>query len=336
LIGTPPDILAATEAYARITFFALPVFFVYLGYTTFVRGIGDSTTPFYFLIVSTVLGVGLSPAFILGWAGLPAFGVAGAAVGSTIATFLGLVGLLIVLARRNDPVAFNMSLIRHMRIRPQVFMALVRIGLPTGIQVIMASLSEIAVITFVNRFGSTATAAYGAVNQVVSYVQFPAISIGIASSIFGAQSIGARRTDRLPAIVRSGVLLNYAITGLLIAIVYAFATGILALFVRDAHTLAIAHSLLVITIWSYAVFGNNAVLSGVMRSSGTVLWPTAISVFSIWGVEVPVAYTLSQHTHFGLEGVWIAYPVAFLTGLALQTAYYRFVWRRRTLIPIAV
>ena len=68
---------------------------------------------------------------------------------------------------------------------------IVRIGIPTGVQLVMVSLSEIAVISFVNRFGSHATAAYGAVNQIVSYVQFPAISIGIASSIFGAQSIGA-------------------------------------------------------------------------------------------------------------------------------------------------
>jgi Na+-driven multidrug efflux pump len=65
----------------------------------------------------------------------------------------------------------------------------------------MVSLSEIAVLSFVNRFGSTALAAYGAVNQVASYVQFPAVSIGIAASIFGAQSIGAgrigaHRTDR--------------------------------------------------------------------------------------------------------------------------------------------
>ena len=75
-----------------------------------------------------------------------------------------------------------------------------RIGVPTGIQVMMVSLAEIAIISFVNRFGSSATAAYGAVNQVVGYVQFPAISIGIAASIFGAQCIGAHREDRSGAL----------------------------------------------------------------------------------------------------------------------------------------
>jgi putative MATE family efflux protein len=336
LIGTPSDIFALSVAYAKITFFSLPVFYIYLGYTTFVRGVGDSRTPFYFLILSTLLGLVLTPAFIRGWLGLPQFGVASAAVASTLATLIGLVGLLVVLSARKDPLAFNGAMLRELRIRPAILGALMRIGLPTGVQFVMASLSEIAVISFVNHFGSTATAAYGAVNQIVSYVQFPALSIGIAASIFGAQSIGAQRYDRLERIVRSAVILNYLIGGILIAIAYAFDYAILGAFVRDAQALAVAHELLVLTLWSYVIFGNNSVLSGVMRSSGTVLWPTLISIFSIWAVEVPLAYILSQHTSLGLRGVWLAYPAAFITGLICQASYYTFVWRKRDLAPIAV
>src|ERR1700730_19231874 len=101
-----------------------------------------------------------------------------------------------------------------MRLEPKLLATLLRIGIPTGLQMVMVSLSEIALIALVNRFGSGATAAYGAVNQIVSYVQFPAISIGIAASIFGAQSIGARRFDRLRKIARAGIGLNWDIGGL--------------------------------------------------------------------------------------------------------------------------
>ena len=73
---------------------------------------------------------------------------------------------------------------------------------------------------------------------------------------------------------------------------YLFAWNILGWFITDPHTLDIAHALLMITLWSYAVFGNTAVLSGIMRGSGTVLWPTVIGIFAIWGVEVPAAYLL--------------------------------------------
>jgi putative MATE family efflux protein len=336
LTGTPADIFPLTLTYAKIVFFTLPIFYVYLGYTTFVRGTGDSRTPFYFLILSTLLSVVLTPAFIRGWLGLPQFGVASAAVASMLATLIGLAGLLVVLSARKSPLAFDRAMLRQLRITPAILLALMRIGLPTGIQFVMASLSEIAVISFVNHFGSTATAAYGAVNQIVSYVQFPALSIGISASIFGAQSIGAQRYDRLAKIVRSAVVLNYIIGGVLIAIAYTFDYALLGAFVRDAQALAIAHELLMLTLWSYVIFGNNSVLSGVMRSSGTVLWPTLISIFSIWAVEVPLAYVLSQHTSLGLTGVWLAYPAAFVSALVCQTSYYLFVWRKREIAPIRV
>jgi len=336
LTGTPPDIFPTTVVYAKIIFLALPIFFVYLSYTTFMRGVGDSATPFYFLIFSTVLGVILTPSFIKGWFGLPAFGVTGSAIASTISTFLGLVGLLIVLERRKDVLKFDGSMIRHLRVRWAIFRQVIRIGLPTGVQTIIVSLAEIAVIGFVNRFGSGATAAYGAVNQVVSYVSFPALSIGIASSIFGSQAIGAKRNDRLPAIVRSGVALNYIVAGGLIAIVYLFSWVILGAFVTDPHTLAVAHDLLMITLWSYVLFGNNTVLSGVMRSSGTVVPPTLISVGATLLIEIPVAYVLSMHTSLGLRGVWIAYPVTFACGLIAQTSFYKFVWKHEKIEAIKI
>jgi putative MATE family efflux protein len=332
-IGTPENIFENAAAYARIIFVTMPITFVFLAYTTFIRGVGDSTTPFYVLVATTAIGIIVTPLLILGKLGLAPLGVISAPIGNIFATTLGIIGLLVVLEIRHDPLAIS-SLFPVIRLDFTIARNLVRIGLPTGIQFVMVSLSEIAVIVFVNRFGSQATAAYGAVNQVVSYVQFPAISIGIASSIFGAQSIGAKRLDRLRRIVRSGVVLNYLIGGSLILIVYLFSWAILGLFVRDGPTLQIAHSLLVITLWSYAIFGNNAVLSGVMRSSGTVLWPTLISVFSIWGIEVPIAYVLSQHTTLGLRGIWMAYPVAFIVGLLLQTGYYELVWRKREIKAI--
>lgn len=335
LIGTPSDIFTDAAAYARIIFVTMPITFVFLGYTTFIRGVGDSRTPFFVLIVTTGLGIAFTPLLILGKLGMAPLGVISAPIANISATALGLIALFVVLERRQDALALS-KLVPYIRFNGTIALALLRIGLPTGIQFVMVSLSEIAVIAFVNRFGSQATAAYGAVNQVVSYVQFPAISIGIASSIFGAQSIGAQRFDRLRSIVRSGVVLNYVIGGALISSVYLFSWIILGAFMRDASTLSIAHSLLVITLWSYAIFGNNAVLSGVMRSSGTVLWPTLISVFSIWGVEVPIAYALSQHTTLGLRGIWIAYPIAFATGLIFQTTYYKLVWRKRDIHAIAV
>ena len=332
LIGTPPDIFDQAAAYARVIFYTLPITFVYLTYTTFMRGVGDSQTPFVTLIGTTLLSIGLTPALIRGVLGLPALGLIAAPIASMIATTLGIIGMLIYMQWRDHPLAFG-KIRRSLGIDVPVLVALVRIGVPTGVQMVTVSLSEIAVISFVNHFGSRATAAYGAVNQVVSYVQFPAITIGIAASIFGAQAIGAQRLDRLAKIVRSAVTLNYVIGGILITIVYALGEPILSLFLVDTQTLHIANELLKITLWSYLIFGNTSVLSGVMRSSGSVLWPTLLTIVSIWGIEVPVAYALSRGP-LGLRGVWYAYPVAFICALAFQSAYYFFFWKRRKITAL--
>jgi Na+-driven multidrug efflux pump len=195
------------------------------------------------------------------------------------------------------------------------------------VQMIVLSLAEIVLLSIVNRFGSNATAAYGAVNQVVNYVQFPALSIAITASILGAQSIGAGRAHLLGAITRTGLQLNLAITGTLVVIGYLFSRHLIGAFVTNADVVQLAQTLLHIMLWSSLIFGFQALLGGVMRSSGAVLVPTSISVFCIAVVEVPSAWGLSRL--FGLNGVWMAYPIAFIAMLALQAAYYRLVWRRR-------
>ncbi|MBV9719522.1 MAG: MATE family efflux transporter [Candidatus Eremiobacteraeota bacterium] len=327
-LRTPPDIIAQSDAYAKVIFLTMPVFFVYFVYATILRGTGDSTTPFYTLIVSSVLAIAITPLFIVGTFGLPKLGVVSPAIAALIANTTAMAWLLYYLQRRDHPLKFNREMLRDLLIDWKILGGVVRIGVPTGFQVMMVSLAEIAVISFVNRFGSGATAAYGAVNQVIGYVQFPAISIGIAASIFGAQCIGARREDKLGSVIRSAVGLNYVVGGIIIGLCYLFAWAILGWFITDPQTLQIAHQLLMITLWSYLFFGNSAVLSGVMRGSGTVLWPTINGVFAIWAVEVPVAYFLMHR--IGLDGVWLGYPISYCVVLTLQFCYYEFVWKRKT------
>ena len=331
-LGTPANVLATSTSYARLTFFSIPILFTYLTYTTFLRGVGDTRTPFFILILSTALTLALTPAFIVGFWFIPPFGTNGAALGNITSNLISLGVLLAYLIAVKHPLAPNRELLANLRLRPDLVFKIARIGLPTSINLIMVSLSEIAVLAFVNHYGSTALAAYGAVNQIVSYVQFPAISIGIAASIFGAQSIGAGRTDRIPTVVRSAVILNYAIEGTLIAIVYVFGRAAIALFVKSDATVDVAHALLMITLWSYAIFGNARIISAIMISSGTVVWPTLLSIISIWGVEVPVAYYLSFRTPLALNGVWYGYPAAYIAGLCFQLAYYYLVWKRKPLV----
>ncbi|HMA09085.1 MAG TPA: MATE family efflux transporter, partial [Ramlibacter sp.] len=98
-------------------------------------------------------------------------------------------------------------------------------------------------------------------------------------------------------------------------------------FVTSPPVIELAQTLLHIMLWSSLVFGFQALLGGIMRSSGAVLVPTGISIFCIAAIEVPSAWWLSRQ--FGINGVWMAYPITFVSMLALQASYYRLVWRKR-------
>ena len=329
LMGTPENIIEISVHYARILFISMPVLFLYFAYTTFMRGTGDSKTPFYFLIVSTALNMILLPILIFGWLGAPKLDVYGAAYASVISTVITFIVMLVYLKKKNHPLQLDSTVRKYLRMDWGLLKLLLRLGIPASINMILVSLSEIAVIAFVNRYGSDATAAYGVVNQVASYVQMPAVSLGITVSIFAAQSIGANQFDRLQKVVKAGIIMNYVIGGVLISLIYLFSRDILSLFLTSQTTIEIAHSLVMITLWSYLIFGHAQIISATMRASGTVLWPTVIGVVSIWLVEVPVAYYLSYHTSLGIEGIWIGYPAAFIVSLILQYAYYKLSWQKK-------
>ena len=326
-LATPANVLDAVTAYARIMMIAMPATFAFILMTSMMRGVGDTVTPLFALSVSTAIGLVVTPALIQGWLGLPKLGVASAAYASAIASVVTLLWLALHLRRTNHALAPDMTLLRGLRPDPLLLRKVLRIGLPTAVQLVVMSLAELVLLGLVNGFGSDATAAYGAVNQVLSYVQFPAISIAITASIFGAQAIGAGRVDRLGAIVRTGLLLNLIMTGALVLLGYLLSRLIIGLFITDAHVLELAQHLLHIVLWSTVPFGMAGVFSATMRASGTVLVPMLLSIFAIVAIEVPVAVALSRI--IGVDGVWIAYPAAFCAMMLLQMSYYLLVWRKK-------
>ena len=326
-LGTPADILPGATAYARIVLLAAPGLFLFLLVTSMLRGVGDTKTPLKTLLISTAVGLLVTPALILGWGGLPQMGVASGAYAAVASYLIALGWTAWYLRRKHHVLAPDAAFLKHLRFDRTIAAKVLRIGLPTAVSMITISLSEIAVLFLVNTHGSQATAAYGAVNQIVSYVQFPAISIAITASILGAQAIGAGRGQALGKIARTGIVMNLLLTGSLVLLGYLFSRSILGLFITDAAVVELAQTLLHIMLWSSVIMGMSMVLSGLMRASGTVLVPTLITVLSIGLVQVPVAWVLNSR--YGINGIWAAYPVAFLAMLAMQSTYYQLVWKKK-------
>lgn len=328
-LRTPADIIGPATEYARIMMITMPAFFIFLLATSILRGVGDAVTPLWTLAFSTFIGLIVTPAFISGWFGLPKLGVAAAAVASLVSLILSLAWLAWYLLRKKHPLAPTAALLGKVKLDPKVLGLVLRLGVPTGIQMVIMAVAELALLGLANGYGSHATAAYGAINQILAYVQFPAMSIGIAASIMGAQAIGGGRSHQLWAITRTALILNAIITGTGVLLVYLLSGPIVAMFITDPPVIELTMHLLHIVLWSSVVFGMAVVFSSMMRSSGTVLAPTAIGIFSIIAVEVPVAMYLSGT--IGIDGVWWAYPAAFCAMFVLQGSFYTFVWRKKSI-----
>ncbi|MBI4923727.1 MAG: MATE family efflux transporter [Devosia nanyangense] len=328
LLGAPDNIIASATSYGRIVLIGMPGFFIFLIVTSVLRGVGDTVTPLISLILSILAGLLVTPALILGWAGLPRIGVDAAAVAFIVGFTIVLIFLFFYLRARRSPLAPDAALLRHLKINVNLLVTILRLGIPAGVQMIVSSLAAIVIVGIVNRFGSNATAAYGAVNQVLSYVQFPAMSIAIATSIFGAQAIGAGQANQLAAITRTGLLMNFVITGTFVLIAYVFSERLVGLFITAPEVIVITQSLLHIVLWSVVLFGLGSVFSGVMRASGDVMIPMLLNLGTILLIETPLALYLST-TPLGLNGIWTAYATSFTIMLVLQAGYYWFFWRNK-------
>lgn len=318
-LGTPAEILDDATGYARIMLIGAPLIFLLWLASAISRGVGDATSPLRALALATAITMLGTPALIRGWGGLPQLGINSAAVSTLLAHALALLWLGRHWQRSGHPLAPGRALLRQIRVDAGIARRVLRIGIPASLQLLTMALAEVVLLGLVNRHGYQATAAYGAVNQVMGWIQLPAMSLGITATILCAHAIGAGHADQTRAIVRTGLWLNIAVTGTVVALVYALSPLILHGFLDDRQVRALALQLLHICAWSVLVLGAVNVLVGAMRARGIVLWPAALGMAAILGIELPLAYLL--HHWLGLSGIWWAYPAGFVAMLVLQTGY---------------
>lgn len=336
LMHTPADSLPYASEYLRVIFVALPGMYLYALVMMVLRGAGDAKTPFFFSLLSTALDIGLNPLLIRGVGPFPKLGIAGSATASLVAQWTALVGLIAWLYWRKHPIRLARGEFHYLRIDGQILKTLVVKGVPMGLQVTLMSASMLVMISFVNQYGSTTTAAYGACFQLWSYVQMPAFAVGAAVSSMAAQNVGASRWDRVAEITRAGLTYSVALTTVLVLLITLLDRPAFVMFLGpDSPSVPIAMHVHLIGSWSFVLLGMSFVLSSVVRSTGAVLQPLAILFVSLWVVRIPFAFALRGA--MGPEAIWWSFPIGSAVSLALSALYYRFGrWREaRMLVPRA-
>lgn len=326
LLGTDPKVMHLSLPYVQWMLVGSPLLFVYIIYTSILRGVGDSVTPLIALSLTSLIGLGVTPVLLKGYFGFPALGIVAPAIATIIGYAAVLIFLAIYLNYKNHPLKIDGLLLQHIRHDAELSKLILKLGIPTGIQMVTTSLAGLVIIGLINHYGAHATAAYGAVNQVLNYIQFPALSISIAASIFAAQAIGAGKPDLLAKVTRTALGMNFLFTGSLIALAYLFSKYLMALFITDHSVIELGQQLLFIVLWSILFFGASAIFASIMRASGAVNIPMLINILTIILIEVPCAYWFSSL--WGLTGIWIAYALSFVCLCLFQAFYYQFFWKK--------
>ncbi len=321
VLATPAEVYPLALAYLRVIFVAMPAGFLSVLLTMALRGTGDSLTPLKFMALGSVVDVALNPLLIRGFGPIPALGIEGSALATLIANSVSFAALLAYIYAKDLPIRLRGAELRYILPDRALLKTIVVKGIPMGLQMLVVSTSALAMIGLVNRHGTTTTAAYGAANQLWTYVQMPAMAVGAAVSAMAAQNIGAGRWDRVDRITRAGLMMNLALTGGLVALLTLLDRHVLWLFLgQDAGAIGIATRINLIAGWSFILFGVSMVLSATVRANGAVVGPLLILAVAMGPVRFGLAYAFEPV--IGADAIWWSFPAGSLASMLLTIAYY--------------
>ncbi len=313
LLDLPEELMPQATAYLNIYMAGLVLMFGFNGTGAVLRGIGDSKTPLVFLIISTVINIGLDLLFILVFD----WGIKGAAWATVISQAGAFLTGVVYLNRTHSIISFRWS---SMQFDQKIFRQGVRIGLPTGLQQTFVAFGMMALMGIVNSFGTDVIAAYGVGGRIDSFVGLPALALSGALGTFVGQNLGAGREDRVRkgiyATLGMGVLFTVVITSLILL----FRSQLIAMFNSDPEVIRIGSEYLTIVNLFYVFFMLMFIMYGALRGTGATLIPMFISVFSLWLIRVPLAAWFSRY--MGETGIWWSIPIAWFTGMLGAYIYY--------------
>jgi len=320
-LGTPGDAAPLALDYLRVIFLAMPALLLLTLLMMALRGAGDSLTPLWFMIVAVVLDSGLNPVFILGLGPAPRLGIAGSATATLIANYAALIGLLLYMYAKDLPLRLRGRELLCLIPRWAILKTIIAKGLPMGIQMIVISMSALALVSLVNREGVDTAAAFGVAMQLWTYVQMPAMAVGAAVSAMAAQNIGAGLWERVGAITRSGIICTLLITGVLIILLTLSDRSVLALFMGPASpALPIARHIHILATWNFLLFGITMVLFGTVRANGAVWGPLIILCIGL--VPIRFGFIFARYPELNADAIWLSFPVSSFANLALAIAFY--------------
>jgi putative MATE family efflux protein len=321
-MGAGPEVIREGSAFLRtFSLGGVPIVLTFIAGGV-LRGTGDARTPMLVTLVTLIVGLIVAYPLTFGGFGLPALGLAGAGLASTITRVLGCLALLTIMGRPGGPIPLTGR--AGWRPAREPLRQIVAIGIPSMVESLFRSGGMLLFTVIVFQLGTAVAAAQQIVQQAVFLSMMPGFGFAMSATALVGQSLGARDPGRAD---RASWFATRACIGWMGAMGLAFFFGgewIMGLFSSDAAIIEQGAAALRIVALAQPGQALGMVLAGSLRGAGDTRYPMVTTGLAMWLVRLPVAWLLGIHLGFGLVGIYLGWVLdSFVLGFLSW-------WRYRT------
>lgn len=315
-MGTPQEVFDQASIYLKVYFGGILFSVVYNMSAGILNAVGNSKRSLVYLMIAATSNIFLDLLFVV----VLKMGIVGAAIATDISQLLSCIFIILFLVRSED--VYRVKL-KDIRCYDNLLGKILKIGLPTGVQNIVISLSNVIVQSSVNSFGAVAMAGFAAYIKVDGFNILPVLSFSMAATTFVGQNVGAGRLDR----VKKGMYVSVAM-----GIIYTVCTGILLLtfapqvigvFTQNGKVVEYGVYIMKFFCPFYWMLGILHILAGTIRGTGKTMQAMVVFLFSLCIFRVLWIWGAMSVSH-KIGGVLLGYPLSWLVGLVMILIY---VWK---------
>ena len=317
LMGTPEDVMELSVDYIRIFFAGSIGMVMYNSLCGIMRAVGDSRTPLYFLVISSLLNVVLDLFFVA----VLSLSVVGAALATILSQLFSALLCAVRLMRTHDS---HRLVLRELGFDREMLRLIVRYGLPTGMQNSVIAIANVVVQSHVNSFGTMAVAGCGAYSKIEGFAFLPITSFQMAT--FVGQNLGAREHDRARKGARFGILCSLVAAELVGMAIYFAAPYLLGAFTSEPEAIAFGVGRAKICSVFFFLLAASHCLSAVLRGAGKANIPM-LAMLIFWCVVRVGFLSIAMPIRHSIDVVNWVYPLTwFLSTIFLIVYYFRADW----------
>lgn len=319
LMNTAPEAVPEATTYLTIYFAGAMGLLLYNMGSGILRAVGDSKRPFYFLVMSALLNIALDLLFVVGF-GMKVEGVAYATI---LSQGVSAALILLVLARSGED-CIRLRL-KELRADRRILRQIVRIGVPSALQLAITSFSNVFVQSYINYFGLDCMSGWTTYSKLDQFIILPVQSLGLAATTFVGQNLGTDQVERAKRGTRDAFLLSVGITVAISAAAIALAPQLVAFFNDKPEVIAYGTLFLRYMCPCYVLICVNQVYSGSLRGAGISQPPTYIMLASFVVFRQIYLYIMSRYISNTILPIAMGYPAGWLVCSVLTLIYYNHV-----------